>query len=472
MPTIVEMPRLSDTMEEGTLAAWLKEVGDAVAAGDALADIETDKAVMTFESFDDGVLLTTLIGPGDTVPLGAPIAILGKKGEDVAGLAGELRERLEALASGGGAPETDKEPSDADKPSSEADKEPSEADEESSEADQAAAKAPPKRPAPSSAAGDARGEDGPAAAGGDLAPPAPTDADGVRVKASPLARRIAATRGVDLTTVAGSGPGGRVIRRDVEDLDPTRRVRAATAVGGASVAAREDELVRVSQMRKTIAKRLVESKQSAPHYYLTVTLDADRLVALRAELNDAGPAVKLSYNDLILRACVVALGAHPAVNVAWEGANIRRFAGVHIGFAVALEHGLITPVVRDADALDLVTLAVRVRDLAEAARAQRLDSSDYTGASFTVSNLGMFGIEQFTAVINPPGACILAVGALRKEPTVKGDEVVVGHRLTLTLSCDHRAVDGATGAAFLRDLKALLEAPLGLFVATAPASAR
>lgn len=451
MPTIVEMPRLSDTMEEGTLAAWLKEVGDAVAAGDALADVETDKAVMTFESFDDGVLLETLIGPGDTVPLGAPIAILGKKGEDVAALATELRERLEALASGGAAATTDPAPAERSAPEKP----------EKSEPEPSAAK--PTSTAETSGGGDDRGDE---PRDHDVAPPAPVDGDGIRVKASPLARRVASARGVDLTTVAGTGPGGRVVRRDVADLDPTRRIRAAAAGTGAARPAREDELVRVSQMRKTIAKRLVESKQSAPHYYLTVTLDADRLVALRAELNDAGPAVKLSYNDLILRACVVALGAHPAVNVAWEGATIRRYAGVHIGFAVALEQGLITPVVRDADTLDLVTLASRVRDLAEAARAQRLDSADYTGASFTVSNLGMFGIERFTAVINPPGACILAVGALRKEPLVRGDEVVVGHRLTLTLSCDHRAVDGATGAAFLRDLKALLEAPLGLFVAS------
>ncbi|TNF24944.1 MAG: 2-oxo acid dehydrogenase subunit E2, partial [Deltaproteobacteria bacterium] len=279
-----------------------------------------------------------------------------------------------------------------------------------------------------------------------------------RIKVSPLARRIAAERGVDLRTVAGSGPNGRIIKRDVADLEPTRRVAGAPAL------VREDTVVRVSQMRKTIAKRLVESKQSAPHYYLTMTIDADRLVSLRAEINAAQDRVKVSYNDLVLRACVVALQDHPEVNVAWEGTTIRQFAGVHLGFAVALDEGLISPVVRDADTLSLVDLGLQVRALAERARAQKLESAEYTGASFTVSNLGMYGIDHFTAVINPPGACILAVGALTQQPVVKDGQLAVGHRMTVTLSCDHRAVDGARGAAFLADLKAVLEAPLGLLL--------
>lgn len=436
MPTIVEMPRLTDTMEEGTLAAWLKGIGDKVSAGDPLADVETDKAVMTFESFDHGVLLALLIEPGDTVPLGAPIAILGKAGEDVAALAEEQKKRLADLLAGGGDAAPQQEPSPG--------------------APAAAPKDPEPAPEPQVAA-VAQTAAAPTAAGS-LA--APVDADGHRVKASPLARRIAAERGVDLTAVAGSGPHGRIIKRDVADLEPSRRVAGATA----APLVREDTVVRVSQMRKTIAKRLVESKQSAPHYYLTMSVDADRLVSLRAEINAAQDRLKVSYNDLILRACVVALMDHPEVNVAWEGTTLRQFAGVHLGFAVALDEGLISPVVRDADTLGLVALGERVRDLAGRAREQKLESADYTGASFTVSNLGMYGIDHFTAIINPPGACILAVGALAQQPVVKDGQLAVGYRLTMTLSCDHRAVDGARGAAFLADLKTILEAPLGLLL--------
>ena len=436
MPTIVEMPRLTDTMEEGTLAAWLKGIGDKVSAGDPLADVETDKAVMTFESFDHGVLLALLIGPGDTVPLGAPIAILGKAGEDVAALAEEQKKRLAALLAGGGDAAPQQEASPAAPAASPKDTEPT--------------PEPPIAAVAQTAAATT--------AAGSLA--APVDADGHRVKASPLARRIAAERGVDLTAVAGSGPHGRIIKRDVADLEPTRRVAGATA----APLVREDTVVRVSQMRKTIAKRLVESKQSAPHYYLTMSVDADRLVSLRAEINAAQDRLKISYNDLILRACVVALMDHPEVNVAWEGTTLRQFAGVHLGFAVALDEGLISPVVRDADTLGLVALGERVRDLAGRAREQKLESADYTGASFTVSNLGMYGIDHFTAIINPPGACILAVGALAQQPVVKDGQLAVGYRLTMTLSCDHRAVDGARGAAFLADLKTILEAPLGLLL--------
>ncbi|PKN57642.1 MAG: dihydrolipoamide acetyltransferase [Deltaproteobacteria bacterium HGW-Deltaproteobacteria-14] len=442
MPTIVEMPRLTDTMEEGTLAAWLKGIGDKVSAGDPLADVETDKAVMTFESFDQGVLLALLIAPGDTVPLGAPIAILGKAGEDVTAVAEEQKKRLAGLLAGGAATA----------PQQEAPAPAKKALEPKSVASVAAIAQPPA-PAPTPTPTPVS-----APVVGDRT--APVDADGHRVKASPLARRVALERGVDLTTVAGSGPHGRIIKRDVADLEPSRRVAGAAA----TPLVREDTVVRVSQMRKTIAKRLVESKQSAPHYYLTMSVDADRLVSLRAEINAAQDRLKVSYNDLILRACVVALMDHPEVNVAWEGTTLRRFAGVQLGFAVALDEGLISPVVRDADTLGLIALGERVRELAGRARDQKLESAEYTGASFTVSNLGMYGIDHFTAIINPPGACILAVGALAQQPVVKDGQLAVGHRLTVTLSCDHRAVDGARGAAFLADLKTILEAPLGLLL--------
>ena len=435
MPKIVEMPRLSDTMTEGTLAAWLKEIGDKVQAGDPFADVETDKAVMTFESFESGVLLARLIAPGDTVPLGAPIAILGKAGEDVSKLAAELRAGgASAAAIATAAPVSA--PTAAAAPE--------------------AAPAPARSPETAPAAHD----DAPRAA----APAAPLDGDGQRVKASPLARRIAAERGLELVAVAGTGPGGRIIKRDGEHLEPPGRVATSVPTAQAPAPAREDVLVRVSQMRKTIAKRLVESTQTAPHFYLTMHVDADRLVALRTEINAAQGRLKVSYNDLVLRACVVALQDHPEVNTAWEGTHLRQFAGVHLGFAVALPQGLITPVLRDADRLSLLALGEEVRRLADLAKDQKLDPADYTGASFTVSNLGMFGIDHFTAVINPPGACILAVGAVSEQPVVRAGALAVGHRLTLTLSCDHRAVDGATGAAFLKDLKEILESPLGLLL--------
>ncbi|PIE17538.1 MAG: dihydrolipoamide acyltransferase [Proteobacteria bacterium] len=432
MPTIVEMPRLSDTMEEGTLAGWLKEVGDKVAAGEALADIETDKAVMTFESFDDGVLLKTLIGAGDTVPLGAPIAILGDAAEDVSTLVSELEATLADLL--GGAPAA-----------TEAALEPE------------AAPAPEAEPKPQAGSGATKPE-----LPGRVALEAPSDPDGRRIRASPLARRLASQRGLDLSAIRGSGPKGRIIKRDLEGIEPPRRLRAG---GGAAPLPREDEIVRVGQLRKTIAKRLVGSKQSAPHFYLTMTVDAGPLVALRKQINAAQDRQRLSFNDLIMRACVVALLDHPDVNVGWEGQTIRRFAGVHLAFAVALEGGgLITPVIHDADTIGLMAQAQRTRELAGRARAQRLEPREYAGASFTVSNLGMYGIDHFTAIINPPAACILAVGAIQEQPVVVDGALAVGHRLKLTLSCDHRAVDGAVGAAFLVDLKAALETPINLIL--------
>jgi len=459
MPTVVEMPRLSDTMEEGTLASWHKGVGDRVSAGDALADIETDKAIQTFESFDDGVLLALIAAEGDTLPLRAPIAILGAEGEDVSALEEELRAKVKALLEGGPA-----ESGGGDAPSRAEDED--EAPAESEAAAKQEAPAPPDDGDDDDEPGD-EPDDEPDAkrrSADPAAREAPVDDEGIRILASPLARRIAAERRIDLRTVEGSGPRGRIVVADLDGLEPTRRVMPGAPGAPAGGPPREDEVVRVSQMRKTIAKRLVESKHSAPHYYLTVTLDAGPLVALRREINATQERLRVSYNDLVLRACVVALGRHPAVNAAWEGTTIRRFAGVHLGFAVALEAGLITPVVRDADRLGLLDLGEAVRALAERAHEQRLEGHEYSGASFTVSNLGMFGIDHFTAVINPPAACILAVGALTEAPVVRDGAVVAGHRMTLTLSCDHRAVDGAVGAAFLADLKTTLEAPLGLLL--------
>lgn len=434
MATIIDMPSLSDTMKEGTLAKWLLAEGASVEAGDELAEIETDKAVMTFESYDDGLLLACLIEEGDTVPLGTPIAILGEEGEDISDILAEAQARAaqgKALGESGGATEEPPAPA----------------------AVEVVTPAPvPTTPAPvpTSVAVDA-----PAAPV--VVPGAGVDSDGLRIKASPLARRIASQRGIDLATVSGTGPQGRIIKRDLEGLDATRRVRRSS-----SRPPREDTVVRATQMRKVIASRLIEAKQGAPHFYLNVTVDCDRLVDFRRQLNASQDEVKLSYNDLVMRACVVALQDHPEVNAAWEGNQIRQFGGVHLGFAVALPTGLITPVVRNAEGKGLLEMAVEVRALAARARDQQLQPADYSGNSFCVSNLGMFGIERFTAIINPPAACILAVGALRQEPVVREGEVRVGHVMTLSLSCDHRAVDGAVGSKFLADLKEVMENPVNI----------
>jgi len=459
MATIVTMPRLSDTMTEGTLAAWLMKIGDKVSAGDGLADMETDKAVMTFESFDEGVLLATLIESGDTVPLGAPIAVLGKEGEDVTAIVAEAKAKLAELAAGGTTEDAPAPEEDAEKPEPKDDAEPPEPEKKA--APEAEPDKAEKAPVPETKSAAVKADDA------SLAPPAGTDIDGRRIPASPLARRIAAERGVDLRAVAGTGPKGRIVVSDLEGLAPAR-----TLIGSAGRGApkpREDEVVRVTQMRKTIAKRLVEAKNDAPHFYLNITVEADRLVAARTEINAylkaEGHPFTLSYNDFVQKAVVVALGKHPDVNAGWEGTTIRRFGAVHLGFAVALPEGLITPVIRDAGQKDMLAMAAETRSLAERARAQKLESADYSGNTFCVSNLGMFGIDHFTAIINPPAACILAIGALQQQPVVRDGALAVGHTMMMTLSCDHRVVDGALGAAFMKDLKAILEAPTALLIA-------
>ena len=381
MPEIT-MPRLSDTMEEGTLAAWLKQPGEQVHRGDLLAEIETDKATMELEAFEEGVLERILVQEGETVFIGQLIAVIG---------------------SGDGA-------------------------------------APPP-PAP--------------------VPPAPPT--GTPVKASPMARAIARDQGIDLSTVTGSGPGGRVVKADVEAVAaPAAPAPAAPAPAPAKPAAADVEEVPLSGMRKTVARRLVESMQSAPHFYLTIQVDVDALLELRAELNRrlADEGTKLSVNDLLVKACAVTLRAHPDINVSWGGDKLLRHRRVHVGIAVAVEGGLIVPVVRDADQKSVSQISREAKALIERARAGKLRPDEFTGGTFTISNLGMFGIDQFTAVINPPEAAILAVGATTSEPVVVDDRLGTRQRMKLTMSIDHRAVDGATGAQFLAALKAILEEPL------------
>lgn len=444
MAIAVEMPKMSDTMEEGVLVAWMVEEGDAVSAGDVIAQVETDKATMDLEAYDDGVLLKKVIAEGDAVPIGSLIAVLGKAGEDITSLLAQYE------AGGDGA----------------ATEAPSEPPETASEAKEAPSAEPTTTPAPS---GDG----------------APVAADG-RLKASPLARKLAGDHGLDLKTIQGSGPEGRIIKRDIEavlarqDVAPAQvevapeTVSVATQAPAVARPAGDREAaaytsVRLSQMRKTIARRLAQSKFSAPHFYLTLDVDMERAIAVRQQINalaEAREQPKISFNDLITKACAVSLRHHPQVNASYleEQGEIRQYHAVHIGIAVAIDDGLVTPVIRDADRKGLAGLAEETRTLATRARDRKLQPDEMAGATFTTSNLGMFGIEDFTAIINPPNACILAIGAIRDVPVVKDGAVVPGKRMRLTLSCDHRVVDGATGARFLQTLQSYLEEPLNLLL--------
>ncbi|HEX7070949.1 MAG TPA: pyruvate dehydrogenase complex dihydrolipoamide acetyltransferase [Rhodothermales bacterium] len=434
----VEMPKMSDTMEEGVLVAWLSEEGDEVSAGDVIAQVETDKATMDLEVYDDGVLLKRVIKEGDSVPIGALIAVLGQKGEDPS--------EVLARYSGGKAAAPG--------------------------AESTAAAAEPK----AVSSGDGAHVESPAEAqsleaGGD-------GAEG-RIKASPLARKLAREHDVKLSGIQGTGPEGRIIKRDIEALlgksaeaharreasRPSERpAEPAPARPGAPF-----ETLRVSQMRKAIARRLAQSKYSAPHFYLTIDVDMRRADEFRQRLNalaEQQGRPRISFNDLITKASALSLRAHPMVNASYleQEAEIRRYNDVHVAVAVAMDEGLITPVIRDADQKSLGQIAEETRQLAERARNRQLEPSEYEGSTFTTSNLGMFGIEEFTAIINPPNSCILAIGAVRDVPVVEDDRVVPGKRMKLTLSCDHRIVDGATGAQFMATLRTYLEEPLNLLL--------
>ncbi len=411
MATKVVMEALSPTMEEGRLVEWKKAEGDAVATGDVLAEVETDKAVMELVARADGVLLKRLAAEGDTVPVAEIVGWIGAAGEAVPG---------------GDAPA---------KPATKAAAPPETRDDAAATLPKAAEPAAPSQVA---------------------SPPSPS-ADG-RVKASPVARRIAADRGLDLAAIAGSGPEGRIIKRDVEGAAVTPR--ASTAPAGVGTAAFTD--VSLSQMRKTIAKRLVQSIGPIPTFYLTAEADMERAAEAREALLAANPDGKFSFNDVVIRAAAAALRQHPWVNAWWMDDRIRQWQDVHVGVAVAIDEGLITPVIRHADRKSLREIGAEVKELAGRARAKKLAPEEYTGATFSVSNLGMFGIDEFTAIINPPEAAILAVGRIEPKPVVMGGAVVVRRRMRMTLSCDHRVIDGATGAQFLKTLVGMLENPLAL----------
>jgi len=426
MATKVHMEALSPTMEEGQVVKWLKAEGDEVSNGEVLAEIETDKATMELVARGDGVLRRILLAEGSTAPVGDVIAVIAAADEDISDVAGEE-----------GAPKK-------------AGKE--KVSESKEDGDEAKDNDDESRP-------DLVEE-------GDSAVAKSEESSG-RVKASPVARRLAEEEGLELKSIEGSGPGGRIVKRDVE-----RAAREAPAAGTDKpsfaprfVAPESEEDYQdlpLSQMRKTIAKRLVESIGPVPHFFLTVDVNMERAVEARKKVNDLlePEGVKVSFNDIVLKATASALRKHPECNAHWGGDHIRQFNRVHLGVAVAIEDGLITPIVRDAHLKGLAEIGPEVRELAGRARKKRLKPEEYTGATFSVSNLGMFGIEEFTAVINPPEAGILAVGALEERAVVENGEVRVQPRMKVTMSCDHRVIDGALGAAFLRTLKAILEEPL------------
>ncbi len=430
MATKVLMEALSPTMEEGRLVEWKKQEGDAVAVGEVLAEVETDKAVMDLQARAAGVLLKHGIAAGTTVPVGRMVGVIGAKGEDISALLGA-------------APAA---PAPPPPPATPAARPPG-----ASAAEGKPAVPPPSRPA--------------------AEPPSRPAAEPSRIKASPLARKMAAAQGLDLARLQGSGPEGRIVVRDLAGAgtaEPSsRRAAEPAARGGAPFTD-----VPLTQIRKTIARRLAESIGPVPTFYLTTEVDMERVAEAREALNEAarrlgGSATrpdegKVSYNDIVLKATALALRQHPACNAWWQDDRIRYWNEVHVSVAVAIEDGLITPVVRHADQKSLREIAVEVRDLAGRARERRLKPEEYSGGTFSVSNLGMFEIDQFTAIINPPEAGILAVGSIAEKPVVHGGAVVPRKRMRVTMSCDHRVIDGATGAAFLRTFKHMLENPLAL----------
>lgn len=432
--TVLTMPKMSDTMTEGTIASWLKKVGDTIKSGDIIAEVETDKATMELESYDDGVLLYIGVEAGNSVEVDGVIAIVGEKGADYQTL-------LKAHKSKSGGEE-------------------SPVIEEKKEEKPAAPQAKTSESKPT--------ESKPAESAAPVV--SNTSSENGRVIASPLAKKMASDKGIDIALVKGSGEGGRIIKRDVETFDPASVKPAAAPATAAPVAAvapaigqesfREEK---VSQMRKVIAKRLAESKFGAPHFYLTMEINMDKAIAARQSMNEIAP-VKISFNDFVIKAAAMALKQHPKVNSSWLGDKIRYNDHIHIGMAVAVEEGLLVPVIRFADSKSLSQISTEAKTLGGKAKNKELQPKDWEGNTFTISNLGMFGIDEFTAIINPPDACILAVGGIKETVIVKNGQMQIGNIMKVTLSCDHRVVDGAVGSAFLLTLKGLLEDPVRMLI--------
>ena len=412
---VVTMPRLSDTMTEGTVASWLKKVGDAVKEGDILAEIETDKATMEFESFYSGTLLYIGINAGESAPIDSLLAIIGPAGTDVNTILPALKNGASVSAS---------------------------KEENKAEASKQATA---------------------------ISEPVVTEANGGRVFASPLAKKIAQEKGINLSQIKGTGENGRITRKDVEGFTPSAVAQVVAPSNTEKTASpvatfipsgvESVEEVKNSQMRKTIAKRLSESKFTAPHYYLAIEIDMENAMASRAQINNL-PDTKVSFNDMVVKACAMALKKHPQVNTSWKNDVTVYNHHIHIGVAVAIEDGLVVPVLKFADGLSLTQIGAQVKDLAGKARNKKLTPAEMEGSTFTVSNLGMFGVEEFTSIINQPNSAILSVGAIIEKPVVKNGQIVVGHTMRVTLACDHRTIDGATGAQFLQTLKAYVENPV------------
>ncbi|WP_339648458.1 pyruvate dehydrogenase complex dihydrolipoamide acetyltransferase [uncultured Salegentibacter sp.] len=415
---IITMPRLSDTMEEGTVASWLKKEGDKVEEGDILAEIETDKATMEFESFYEGTLLKIGLEEGETAKVDSLLAIIGPEGTDVSNVSVDGKSK---------------------KKSSEKSEKKEDKSEEKEES-----KSSEKKSSDSTK-------------------------DGGRIFASPLAKKMAEDKGIDLSNVKGSGGNGRIVKKDIEDYKPSEKPAAAKEESKGDAAAAPQpyvpageesfEEIKNSQMRKTIAKRLGESKFNAPHYYLTIEVDMSNAMASRKQINEM-PDVKVSFNDMVIKASAMALRKHPQVNSQWTGESMKIAKHIHMGVAVAVEEGLVVPVLKFADQMSMTQIGNNVKDVAGKARNKKLQPKDMEGSTFTVSNLGMFGIVEFTSIINQPNSAILSVGTIVEKPVVKNGEIVVGNTMKLTLACDHRTVDGATGAAFLKTLKTYMENPV------------
>jgi pyruvate dehydrogenase E2 component (dihydrolipoamide acetyltransferase) len=438
MATQIVMPKLSPTMEEGQVARWLKKEGDKVSMGEPLAEIDTDKATMEMQALSSGVLRKILIQEGESAPLGQAIAIVGEPDEDIS-------EFLKGATQTKPAPEAVEEPS---KPP---------------DSDAVAAVEQPQPSLKTEVSGDGK-KDGKPESGG-------------RLLVSPIAARMAAEAGVNLNSLQGTGPGGRIVKRDIETamaekksspaaapklrLMPSTRRESGVAYGPSAY--RDEPL---SEMRRTIARRLVTSLGPVPHFFLTTEIEMDRAADMRQQINSLYPDAKVSINDVIIKVAAVALLQHPQVNASFQDKSVRYYEHADIGVAVATENGLITPVVRSADLKSLIEIAAEVRELAGRARARKLKPEEYMGATFSISNLGMFGIDEFTAVINPPEAAILAIGAMSPKPVVRDGEIEIHQMMRATMSCDHRAVDGAVGAQFLQTFKQILENPLYLFLGT------
>lgn len=412
---VISMPRLSDTMEEGTVAKWHKAVGDKVSEGDILAEIETDKAVQEFESEYDGTLLYIGAEEGKSAPVDTVLAIIGPEGTDVSGLTGGSKPKAKKAE----APKEEKKDTEV---KDEKKSEPVQAETKSSESVQ-------------------------------------SFSNGERVFASPLAKSLAKEKGINLQTVKGSGDHGRITKKDIENYKPQT---ASAAVQ--NFVKQESKSVANSQMRKVIAKRLAESKFTAPHYYLNVEVDMDNCMSSREQINKLNPESKISFNDIIVKACALALRKHPQVNSSWKGEETLIHGDINIGVAVAVEDGLLVPVIKNTDFKSFAEISGEVKDMAKRARDRKLKADEMEGSTFSVSNLGMFGIESFTSIINQPNSCILSVGAIIQKPVVKNGQIVVGNTMKLSMACDHRTVDGATGAQFLQTLVLYLENPITMFI--------